>query len=209
MAGTINSLGLGSGVLTASIIDKLKANDVANIISPIDRRITLQKQKDTALDLLSSLLSTFKTSVSSLDNDSLYQKRSVSGSNDGVSVTTVAGTQVQNFSLNITNIAKKNVLESAAYTSPTALIANGSGTLNLGIGSKNYSIKYTATTTLSDLKQSITDTAGADVTASVLQTGTSAFKLIITSKSTGLSKAQELAEENRELILEKWHEHLG
>lgn len=28
-------------------------------------------------------------------------------------------------------------------------------------------------------------------------------------KLSELSKAQELAEENRDLILEKWHEHLG
>lgn len=198
MSGSINSLGLGSGVLTADLLDKLRAADEANIIKPLDNKITLNNQKGQALDLLNSLLTTFKSSVSALDDDTLYQKRSVSGSNDGVSVTTVTGTQVQDFSLNITNIAKKNVLESAAYTSSTALIADGSGTLNLGIGSNNYSINYTSSTTLSDLKQSITDTAGADVTASVLQTGTSAYKLIITSKSTGLSQTISLSDATKD-----------
>ena len=198
MSGSINSLGLGSGVLTADLLDKLRAADEANIIKPLDDKITLNKQKGQAIDLLSSLLTTFKSSVSALDNDTLYQKRSVSGSNDGVSVTTVTGTQVQDFSINVTNIAKKNVLESAAYSSSTALIANGSGTLNLGIGSNNYSINYTSATTLSDLKQAITDTAGTDVSASVLQTGTSAFKLIITSKATGLAQTISLSDTTKD-----------
>jgi flagellar hook-associated protein 2 len=198
MSGTINSLGLGSGVLTSDLLDRLKAADTANIITPIDKKITLNNQKGQALDLLSSLLTTFKSSVAALDDDGLYQKRTVSGSNDGVSVTALAGTQVQDFSLNITNIAKKNVLESAAYTSSTALIANGNGTMNLGIGSKNYSINYTSSTTLSDLKQSITDAAGSDVTASVLQTGTSAYKLIVTSKNTGLAQTISLSDTTKD-----------
>ncbi|MFY9143261.1 flagellar filament capping protein FliD [Sulfuricurvum sp.] len=194
MSGTINSLGLGSGVLTADLIDKLKANDTSQLITPIDNKITLNSQKSQALDLLNSLLTTFKGSVSALDDDSLYQKRSVSGSNDGVSVTSLSGSQIQDFSINVTNIAKKNVVESAAYASSTELIANGSGTLNLGIGGNNYTIDYTAATTLADLKQAINDAAGTDVTASILQTGTSAFNLVITSKTTGQAQAISLTD---------------
>ncbi len=152
MSGTINSLGLGSGVLTADLIDKLKASDETVSVKPFDTKITLNQQKSQALDLLNSLLTTFKTSVNALNDDSLYQKRSVSGTNDGVSVSAAAGSQIRDFSLEITNIAKKNVLQSGSFTSNTATIANGTGELNLNIGGTNYTIDYTAATTLDDIK---------------------------------------------------------
>lgn len=191
MAGTINSLGLGSGVLTADLIDKLKTADTTSLVTPIDNKITLNKQKSQALDLINSLLTNFKTSVSALDNDSLYQKRSVAGTNDGVSVTAAAGSQIRDFSLEVTNIAKKNVLQSSSFSSNTDKIANNTGKLNLNISGKNYTIDYTATTTLDDLKQAINDTAGSSVTASILQTGSSAYSLVVTSKETG--KAQSIS----------------
>ncbi len=194
MSGTINSLGLGSGVLTADLLDKLKAADTAGIITPIDNKIALNTQKGQAYDLLNSLMTSFKSSVSSLGDDGLYQGRTVSGNNDGVSVSAVSGTQIRDFSLNVTNIAKKSVIESGSYTSMTAPIANGPGTLNIGIAGKNFSIDYTASTTLSDLKQAINDAAGSSVTASILQTGTSAYNLVLTSNTTGLNQAISLTD---------------
>jgi len=194
MSGTINSLGLGSGVLTSDLIDKLKASDEAVSVTPFDNKITLNKQKSQALDLLNSLLTTFKTSVNALDNDSLYQKRSVSGTNEGVSVSASAGSQVRDFSIGITNIAKKNVVQSASFSSNTDKIANTDGKLNLNISGKNYTIDYTATTTLDDIKQSINDAAGSDVSASVLQTGTSAYSLVVTSKVTGKEQTISLTD---------------
>ncbi|ADR32815.1 flagellar hook-associated 2 domain-containing protein [Sulfuricurvum kujiense DSM 16994] len=194
MSGTINSLGLGSGVLTADLIDKLKASDEAVSVTPFDSKISLNKQKSQALDLLNSLLTTFKSSVNALDNDSLYQKRSVSGTNDGVSVSASAGSQIRDFSIGITNIAKKNVVQSASFSSNTDKIANTDGKLNLNISGKNYTIDYTATTTLDDIKQSINDAAGSDVSASVLQTGTSAYSLVVTSKVTGKEQTISLTD---------------
>lgn len=194
MAGTINSLGLGSGVLTADTLDKLKAADTAGIITPIDNKISLNTQKGQAYDLLNSLMTSFKSSVSSLGNDSLYQARTISGNNDGVSVSAVAGTQIRDFSLNVSTIAKKSVTQSGSYSSLTAPIATGPGTLNIGIEGKNFSIDYTASTTLSDLRQAINDAAGSSITASTLQTGSSLYSLILTSNVTGQNQAISLTD---------------
>lgn len=194
MSGTINSLGLGSGVLTSDLLDKLKAADTAGIVTPIDNKITLNAQKGQALDLLSSLLTSFKSSVSALDDDTLYQNRTVSGNNDGVSVTAAAGSQIRDFSLDITTIAKKNVLQSGAFTSSTDKIASADGKLNVNIGGKNYTINYTAATTLNDIKQSINDNAGSAVSASVLQTSASSYSLVVTSKTTGKEQAMSLTD---------------
>lgn len=194
MAGTISSLGIGSSVLTSSVIDQLKAADTANMITPIDNKITLQTQKASALDLLNSLLSTFKASTSSLADSTLYQQRNVSGNTSAVSVTAQAGTDIQSFAITDTVMAKKNVLESGAFTSDTAPVSSGSGTMNLAINGSNFNIAYTSSTTLTDLKQSINDAAGAKVTASILQTGTNEYHLVLTSKETGANQTITLSD---------------
>lgn len=185
MAGTINSLGIGSGVLTADVIDKLKANDTSLLITPIDNKITLQQQKGQAISLLDTLLTTFKSSVNALDDDSLYQKRNVLGNNSAVNVTANSGVAVQSFSISNIVLAKKNVLESGAFLSETASVASGSGTMTMSVGGLSYSIDYTSTTSLTDLKESINAKAGSKVKASILQVGSSDYRLVLTSEKTG------------------------
>ncbi|MGZ5208600.1 MAG: flagellar filament capping protein FliD [Sulfuricurvum sp.] len=194
MAGTINSVGLGSSVLTSDIIDKLKANDVANMITPIDRKITLQKQKDSALSLLNSLLTTFQTSANTLNDDALYQKRNTLGNTSSVSVTADTGVAVQSFSISDTQLALKNVKESGSFISTSATIASGSGTAKISIGTASYDISYSATTTLDELKDSINTIAGADVKASTLQVGTDDYRLILTSTKTGAAQTINISD---------------
>lgn len=194
MAGSINSLGAGSGVLTSDIIDKLKANDVANIITPIDAKITLQKQKDSALSLLSSLLTTFQTSASTLNDDTLYQKRTSSGNTASVSVTADTGVAVQSFSITNTQLALKNVKESGSFSATSNTIATGAGTAKISIGTKSYDISYTAATTLAEFKDSINNIAGTEVKASTLQVGTNDYRLILTSAQTGATQAISISD---------------
>lgn len=203
MAGTISSLGIGSGVLTADTIDKLKANDVSNIITPMDRKITLNQQKAQALDLLKSLLTTFKANASSLADDTLYQKRTVSGNNDGVSVTALAGTAIQSFSISNVKLAQKDVIESGSFATPQTSVLNPAalanpafttGTLQLAINGQTYTIPYDKNATLETLQASINDVAGTKVTASILQTGATANNLVITSKETGTNQAITLTD---------------
>jgi flagellar hook-associated protein 2 len=194
MAGTVSSLGIGSNVLTADVIDKLKAADTANIVTPIDNKITLQSQKESALDLLSSLLDSFKASISSLSDDTLYQKRTVSGNTEAVSVTALSGSDIQSFSITDTVMAKKSILESGSFASTTATVSSGSGTMSLGIDGDTFTIDYTGSTTLTDLKESINTTAGAKVTASILQTGANEYHLVLTSKETGTTQAITLSD---------------
>ena len=192
MAGTINSLGIGSGVLTADVIDQLKENDKAQQITPIDSKISLEQQKGDALDLLKSLMDSFQASVSSLDYDVLYQERTVSGNNSGVSVTAEAGVGIQSFSVDVTTLAKSNVLQSGAFGDPSDTFASVDGILNLNVGGTNYEIDYDTTMTLEDLKTEINTVAGDAVTASILRTGDSAYSLVITSDETGKDQAISL-----------------
>jgi len=194
MSGTINSLGIGSGVLTSDVIEQLRASDEARIVTPLENKVTLQNQKEEAFKLIDSLLSTFKSSVSALGDGDLYQKRIVDISGGDLEVKAETGAAVESFSLRTVALAKQNIQQSGTFGSRSDSVATGSGTMTLDIGSSSYSIDYTATTTLEELTQSINDEAGSDVTATILQTGASTFSLVLTSKETGLNQAISLSD---------------
>ena len=185
MASSISSLGIGSGVLTADVIEQLKEADEARLITPIDNKIDIQKQKETAFDLLSSLLTSFKSSVSSLSYDSLYGKRSVSVSGGNLEVVAEAGTTPEAFSLKTVQLAQKNIQESGTFASSTGMVADGSGTMGITVDGTTYNIAYTSSTTLQELATAINDQAGTAVKASVLQTGTNEYRLVLSSQNTG------------------------
>ena len=182
----VSSLGAGAGVLTSDIIDKLKAADTAGLITPIDNKVTLQTQKNSALSLLSSLLTTFQGSVKALDDDALYQQRTVSGNTDSVSVTATSGVAVQSMSISNTVMAQKEVVESGKFASGDSKVASGAdGTMTLSMAGTDYKIGYTSSMTLNDLKDAITVATGGKITASTLQVGTNDTRLVLTSGTTG------------------------
>jgi flagellar hook-associated protein 2 len=184
MAG-VNSLGIGSGVLTADLLDKLRAADDKVVLKPLEDKMALSTQKEDAYKLLSGFMTTLKSSTASLGGENLYLSRAVTGSSDAVTVSAEAGSDLASF--NITNISKaeKDVWSTAVQSTKTDAIAGiGAGTITVGVGANSFDIEYSATTTLDDIRQSINDIAGDKMSASILQTGTDAFKLVITAKDT-------------------------
>ena len=185
---TISSLGAGSGVLTQSVIDQLKASDTSAIITPINNKISTNQQQQQAVTLLQSQAMSVSTALSSLQGSSLYQNSTVSGTNTGVNVTAANGVALQNFTIANTKLATSDVVQSGSFSSSTATIATGAGKLNLNISGVNYVIPYTASTTYSDLQTAINNAAGTSVKASILQTGTSAYSLVLNSQTTGAAQ---------------------
>jgi flagellar hook-associated protein 2 len=189
----VSSLGAGSGVLTTTVIDQLKAADTASMITPITNKITLQQQKSNGLSLLNSLLTSFQASASSLSDSTLYQKRSVSGSTASVSATADAGVAVQSFSISNTLMALNSVKESGSFSSADSTVATTAGTMALSVGGLSYNINYTAGETLSSLADSINNVAGGGVKASTLQVGANDYRLVLNSVQTGAAQTITLA----------------
>jgi len=199
MAG-VNSLGVGSGVLTSTLIDKLRAADDKILITPLKNKISLANKKDDAFKLLNSLMTTFQSSTSNLSGDNLYLNRTVSGNTNAVTVTADAGSNVQNFNITNINKAEADVWNSTALGAKSTAIANlGSGTLTMTLGGKDYAIDYTATSTLNSVKDSINEVASDVMTASVLQVGTNSYELVMTAKDT--NKAITFADSNTSSVL--------
>ncbi len=201
MAGTLSSLGIGSsGALSAETIEKLKVNDQKLQIDPIQRKIELIGQQNQAYDLINSLMSSLSASTGSLGGDLLYLDRSTSVSGDAASVTASAGVSAQSFSLDVTDLATKEIQESDKFLSKTAFVASGTGTFSLGIGALSYDINVTPTTTLEELAQSINDTAGSSVKAQVLNVAEGDYRLVLTSSKTGVDQTISITDSSTLLL---------
>lgn len=191
----INSLGIGSGVLTSDLVDQLREADEASVLKPIENKISLDNQQEDAFNLLDSLMTTFKTSSSALDGDTLYLSRAVTGNTDAVTVTAESGSNVQAFSITDVNKAEVDVWNSSAQTTSDSAVTNlGAGTFTISIAGTDYAIDYTASSSLDDIKNSINEIAGNDLTASVLQVGPASYELILTAKDT--NKAMTFSDSN-------------
>jgi len=185
MAGTINSLGIGSGVLTSDLLDKLRESDESVIIKPLENKITLANQKEDAYDLLSTLMTTFKSSASALDGDNLYLSRAVTGNTDAVTVTAESGSNVQDFTITNVDKAEADVWHSSSLSEKsTPIVDLGSGTLTISINGEDFDIEYTDQSSLNEIRDGINETAGESVTASVLQVGEDSYELVLTAKET-------------------------
>ena len=190
MAGNISSLGIGSGVLTADVIDQLRAADEATQIKPTQAKIELNDQKQEAYSLLTSLMTTFKASASALSFDTVFQNKEVTSSGEA-KVTIDEGYNVDSFTLETLELAKKDITKFGAIADrDETKIAASSGTLTIANGDQTFEVAYDATMTLQDLSQAITDAGGETFSSSILQTGEGAFNLMVTSKETG--EAQQL-----------------
>ena len=182
---TINSLGVGSGILTADILDQLREADDSRILKPLENKIELGVQKEDAYSLLNSLMTTFQSSTSALDGDNLYLSRAVTGNTDAVTVKADAGSNVQEFSITNVSKAESDVWNSASLDAKSTAITNlGSGTFSIEVNGKTFDIDYTADSSLNNIKDAINEIASDTMTASVLEVGPGSYELVITAKGT-------------------------
>ena len=199
MAGTINSLGIGSGVLTSDVIDQLKTNDEIVMVKPLETKIALTEQKQESAELLTSLMKSFKSSASALSSSTLFDNKTVDIAGDA-EVTVETGALIDSFTLETIELAQTSMIKFGSFsdrdsTSIASGTFAGTETLNISIGTQSYDISYDATTKLEDLMQSINDVASETMTATILQTGENAYSLILTSTETGADQAITLSDD--------------
>lgn len=199
MAGSLSNIGLGSnGALSYDVIDKLKEVDTSNQVTPIDNKISENSTKIKDLSVISTLTASLKGATSSLAEETTYLQRKSSVTGDGVSVNVSAGTAIQDFSIDVTNLAKRDIYQSASFSDMTSTFTNAAtDTININIDGKDYTIDITSSTTLSELKDKINDATDGKVQASILNVGgTTPYKLVIKSTNTGLSQVITMTSTN-------------
>ena len=194
MAGTISTLGIGSGgVLSSDIIDKLKSADNSSTVKPIQRKQEENNLKIQGLRTIKSALSSLADAASSLSDISLYNNTKATSSSDDVSITTNSNVKEQSFNIKVESLATRSIKQSYKHFSSKDELV-GAGTMGLGIDGKNYSIDISDTDTLQDVADKINSQTEGKIEASILNVGgDKPYKLIL--KSTGTGAKNEITDD--------------
>ena len=188
---TISSLGLGSdGALSYDVIDQLRQVDEKAIIAPIDNKISENETQTKDLSVLTTMTASLKSFTSTLADDMTYLKTTASSTSDNVSVTASSGVMPQDFSIDVTTMAKQDIYQSNKYEKEDSTFTDTQDTIKINIDGKDYTITVDSQTTLKSLKDEIYDATEGKVTASLLNVGgDNPYRLILKSTDTGTNNA--------------------
>ena len=209
----ITSLGSGSGLDLANLVDKLVANEGAPVAARLDRNEAQIQTKLTAYGTLKGSLSAFQFSLASLTQLSTSQSKSISTSSDTDRFTVSASSSAipGNYSVEVTSLAKSHSVATSAGQFTDVTDAVGTGVMTISFGEVTYdsgsdtvtnfdpnadksSINITidsSNNSLQGLRDAI-NTANGGVSASIVDNG-SDLQLVITSNDTGKENAIQVS----------------
>ena len=184
--GALSSLGVGSGVLTYDVIDKLRKADEKTIIEPIDKRIEKMEKQEEELNTLVTKTAALKSSILDLSDSVFLAKRTVDISGDDIDITAEDGVPVQEIDITVNRLAKANIDQSKGFATKETIVTTSDTTMTISIDGSDFTLDVAAGTTLEELMQLINDETNGKVTASIFNTGgTDPYSLIIKSAETG------------------------
>lgn len=187
---TISNLGVGSNLDLASLYDQLETAERGKLTAIANQETNYQAQL-SAYGKIKSSLQNLETATAALAKTSTYSSTSVSSTNSAFSATTTSDATVGNFTVNVKQIAKAQVL-----TTPAGAILSNTAQLGDATGSRTITITQPGTTTPLEVTLSDSDTslagiakainaANGNVTATVVKANDNDYRLMLSSKTTG------------------------
>lgn len=206
---SIQSLGIGSGLLTSDLVDQIIAAEREPTELRLDRREAEIEAKITAYGELRSALDKVQSSATSLASGNLIRGTTATSSDESaLTATTNSTADPGSYRIAIDQVASAHTLASKAYNSVNDTIGTGSLTFNFGTtqydettgdyagfdqgtGMASVSIDITsANNTLSGLRDTINKEVDG-VTASLVFDGVG-YRLLLSSEKTGEKSSMEI-----------------
>jgi flagellar hook-associated protein 2 len=186
---TISNLGVGSNLNLADLYDQLESAEKGKLTAITNQQSTYNAQL-SAYGKLQSSLQNLETATAALAKSSTYNSTSVSSTNTAFSAVTTSDATVGNYTVNVKQLAKPQVLTTGTIASNSAQLGATTG------GTRTITITQPGTkdplnVTLSDSDTSLTGIAKAingangNVTATVVKANDNDYRLMLTSKTTG------------------------
>ncbi len=174
--------GLFSGFDTTEIIDAILDIQYRGPIDELEERIDTEIEKISAFQTLSANLLGLGVAAQSLASTSPYNaKEAISSDETAVTVSVSDSASVGNFTIQVDNTAKAEQISTDFFSS---------GSEDLGISGEfvlnGKTISVDADDSLSDIANSI-NYSGAGISANVVQTSASQYRLVLSSTSTGFA----------------------
>jgi flagellar hook-associated protein 2 len=173
----------------SAIVDAVMTQESQPLTRLQTQKSTLDTQ-NTQFGTLATKLSSMKSAADALSDVSSMALVSASSSDTGVGVSTTSGTVAGSYQVEVTQLARPQVLKAATdFTATTDVVATGGGiTFTPAVGAAK-TISVTASTTVAGLAAAINGASDCPVTASVVQTTPGHYSLVFTSKETGSDNA--------------------
>lgn len=201
--GTLQLTGLSSGIDSASIISKLIEIEQKPIELLQAKKDKFNKQ-NAAFVQLNTLLQKLESASKSIDtgNEFLQKTGSFTGLNgtpdSAVDVEASSSVQKGTVDIEITQLAKaqRSISNFGGSTASGAISVTTSGLFSLTLNGEVHYFTVNATKSLVNLRDEINN-SGLDVTASVLNLGTSDnpdFRLVVDGNGTGTANAFEIGD---------------
>jgi len=188
----ISSVGIGSGVLTSDLIDKL----VAAEREPTELRLDSKEEEITAelsiFGQIQSAVTDLRLPSRSLADPALFQTLTAQSGSSAFTAAVSGEAATGSYSLEVSTLATANSLSTDAF-SDADITTIGTGTLSFTINDVTTDITIdSSNNTLNGIASAINENTELDASASVINTG-SGYKLVITSNQTGLDNAIDIA----------------
>lgn len=187
--GTISSLGIGSGLDSASIVSQLMAIE-RRPLTALDTKEASFSAQISAFGSIKSRLSDLQSAAAKLaDPNELAGYATTVGDEDVISSTAGTFARAGSYTIDVVQTAKAQKSFSALQGASTTY---GAGTLSFSInGSTQDVVLSSGGNSLQDVANAIND-AGIDVQATVVN-GDAGSRLVLTAKETGTDNAFTLS----------------
>ncbi|WP_234012179.1 flagellar filament capping protein FliD [Cronobacter dublinensis] len=186
---TISNLSVGTNLGLGDLYDKLESAERTKLTVITKQQSTYNTQLSGYSKLQSSLQS-LQTATAALGKTATWNSTSVSSTNTAFAATTTSDAMVGDYTVNVKQLAKAQVLTSGSIASSTAQLGATTGT-NRTVTITQPGTTKPLTVDLADGDTSLNgiakaiNKAGGNVSASVIKASDGDFRLMLTSKTTG------------------------
>ncbi|WP_462176641.1 flagellar filament capping protein FliD [Pseudoalteromonas gelatinilytica] len=178
--------GLGSGLAVSDIVDALINAERTPFTSRLNNKEATLTTDISAAGALKSALEKLQTSMEALGEVDNYQKRSISGSDDFVTLSSDKDAEPGGYNVKVNNLATEHKLMSSAFAEDAAV---GEGTLTIASGENSFDIDVSDTATLSEIRDAINDSKDNDSVTATIITDDSGQHLVLSAKNSGVENA--------------------
>lgn len=186
--------GVGGG-LDFNRIKLMDAKNKKIYIAPIDTKIKKNEKRIKLFSAIEGLANNMGKVVKDLSRADTY--RQVNTHNSDKTIATIspkAGAKVQNFSLEVKQLATESIIQSLNYNKKSDTVSKGDGSVDISMGKSKFTIKVSKTTTLLDVVELINKNSKGAVKASIFKTAKGNYRLMLKGKDTGAKNAVKIVE---------------
>ncbi len=183
--GLLTSLGVGSGLDVASLVDKLVAAKKAPQQDQITNQAGAANTQLSALGQISAALSALQSAMAPLTDGSAFASRTVTSGDTTVLGAGSDGTAVNgNYNIVISKLASSLKASSGAFASSSTAV--GTGTLTLTVAGKSMSLTLGSTNnSLAAVRDAINKASNNPGVSATIVTGSDGAHLVLSSTQTG------------------------